>query len=143
MTHATVPVPYLIRKNRSNLAYALKGRRRFSWEGRSHSCCCELLSLVVPTCVETIADAEQQLNKTVVSSRLLLGVERLLFSLRCWLPGSDSVAAAPPGKIVLLINSIIEKKRWPLIEGNSRHGMPTKDACYAKAVKGVTPAVVS
>ena len=89
-------------KNRSNPAYALKGRGRFSWGRRSHSYRCELLSLVVATCVETIADAEQQLNKTVVSSRLLLGVERLLFSLRCWVPGSDSVAATPPGKIALL-----------------------------------------
>ena len=69
---------------------------------RSHGCRCELLSLVVATCVEAIADAEQQLNITVVSSRLLLGVERFLFSLRCWVPGSDSVAATPPGKIALL-----------------------------------------
>ena len=82
--------------------YALKGRGRFSWRRRSHSCCCELLSLVVATCIETITDAEQQLNKTVVSSRLLLGVECLLFSLRCWVPGSNSVAATPPGKVVLL-----------------------------------------
>ena len=96
------------RKNRSNPAYALKGRGRFSWERRSHaySCRCELLSLVVATCVETIADAEQQLNKTIVSSRLLLGVERLLFSLRCWVPGSESVAATPPGKIALLTLSL-------------------------------------
>ena len=56
-----------------------------------------------------------------------------------WVPGSDSVAATPPGKIALLTLSL----RRPLIEGNSRHGTPTKDACYAKAVKGVTPAVVS
>ena len=120
---------------------SLKGRERFSWGRRSYSYRCELLSLVVATCVETIADAEQQLNKTVVSSRLLLGVERLLFSLRCWVPGSDSVAATPPGKIALL--TIIEKKRRPIIEGNSRYGTPTKDACYAKAVEGVIPAVVS
>ena len=40
-------------------------------------------------------------------------------------------------------NSIIEKKRRPLIEGNSRQGTPTKDACYAKAVEGVTPAMLS
>ena len=53
------------RKNLSNPAYALKGRGRFSWGRRFHSCRCELLSLVVATCVETIADAEQQLNKTV------------------------------------------------------------------------------
>ena len=79
---------------------------RFSWGRRSHSCRCELLSLVVATCVETITDAVQQLNKTVVSSRLLLGVERLLFSLRCWVPGSDSVAATPPGKIALLTLSL-------------------------------------
>ena len=39
--------------------------------------------------------------------------------------------------IYLSTNSIIEKKRRPLIEGNSRHGTPTKDACYAKAVEGV------
>ena len=77
---------------------------RISLKGRY--CRCELLSLVVATCVETIADAEQQLNKTVVSSRLLLGVERLLFSLRCWVPGSDSVAATPPGKIALLTLSL-------------------------------------
>ena len=94
------------RKNLSNPAYALKGRGHFSWERCSHSCCCELLSLVVATCVETITDAEQQLNKTVVSSRFLLGVERLLFSLRCWVPGSDSVAATPPGKIALLTLSL-------------------------------------
>ena len=64
------------------------------------------LSLCYNTCFEAIADAEQQLNKTVVSSRLLLGVERLLFSLRCWVPGSDSVAATPPGKIALLTLSL-------------------------------------
>ena len=51
------------------------------------------------------------------------------------------MAATPPGKIALL--TLIEKKRRPLIEGNSRHGTPTEDACYAKAVEGVTPAVVS
>ena len=111
----------------------MKGRGRFSWGRRSHGCRYELLSVVVATCIEAIADAEQQLNKTVVSTRLLLGVEHL--------PGSDSVAATPPGKIALL--TLIEKKRRPLIEGNSRHGTPTKDACYAKAVEGVTPAVVS
>ena len=85
---------------------SLKGRECFSWGRRSHSCRCELLSLVVATCVETIADAEQQLNKTVVSSRLLLGMEHLLFSLRCWVPGSDSVAATPPGKLALLTLSL-------------------------------------
>ena len=54
------------------------------------------------------------------------------------------MAATPPGKIALLPLSLkIEKKRRPLIERNSRHGTPTKDACYAKAVEGVTPAVVS
>ena len=69
------------RKNQSNPAYRiimciiLKGREHFSWGRRSHSYRCQLVSLVVATCVETIADAEQQLNKTVVSSRLLLGVE--------------------------------------------------------------------
>ena len=36
----------------------------------------------------------------------LIGVERLLFSLRCWVPGSDSVAATPPGKIALLTLSL-------------------------------------
>ena len=85
---------------------SVKGRGCYRWGRRSHSCRCELLRLVVATCVETIADAEQQLNKTVVSSRLLLGVERLLFSLRCWVPGSDSVAGTPPGKIALLTLSL-------------------------------------
>ena len=47
----------------------VKGRGRFSWGRRSRSCRCELLSLIVATCVEAIAVAEQQLNKTVVSSR--------------------------------------------------------------------------
>ena len=75
--------------------YCVKGRGRFSWGRRSHSCRCELLSLVVATCVETIADAEQQLNKTVVSSRLLLGVERLLFSLRCWVLVSQASRIFP------------------------------------------------
>ena len=89
-----------------HMRISLKGRKRFSWGRRSHSCRCELLSLVVATCIETIADTEQQLDKTVVSSRLLLGVERLLFSLRCWVPGSDSVAATPPGKIALLTLSL-------------------------------------
>ena len=84
----------------------VKGRGRFSWGRRSHSFRCELFSLIVANCVEAIADAEQQLNKTVVSSRLLLGVERLLFSLRCWVPCGDSVAATPPGKIALLTLSL-------------------------------------
>ena len=56
------------RKNRSNPAYAMKGRGRFSWGRRSHSCRCKLLSLVVATCVETIADAEQQLNHAEYSA---------------------------------------------------------------------------
>ena len=38
---------------------SVKGRGRFRWGRRSYSCRCELLSLVVATCVETIADAEQ------------------------------------------------------------------------------------
>ena len=95
-----------LRRGATAKALSVKGRRRFSWGRRSHGCRCELLSLVVATCFETIADAEQQLNKTVVSSRLLLGVERLLFSLRCWVAGSDSVAATPPGKIALLTLSL-------------------------------------
>ena len=45
-----------------HMRISLKSRERFSWGRRSHSCRCELLSLVVATCVETIADAEQQLS---------------------------------------------------------------------------------
>ena len=76
-----------------HMRISLKGRERFNWGRRFHSYRCELLSLVVATCIETIADAEQQLNKTVVSSRLVLGVECLLsaYDVGCqvatrWLP---------------------------------------------------------
>ena len=108
--HGAALLPTAKTNQNLHMHISLKSRERFSWERRSHSYRCELFSLVVATCIETIADAEQQLNKTVVSSRLLLGVECLLFSLQCWVPGSDLVAATPPGKIALL-NSIIEKKR--------------------------------
>ena len=96
----------LLTAETDQILHKLKGREFFSWGRRSRSYRCELLSLVVATCVETIADAEQQLNKTVVSSRLLVGVEHLLFSLRCWVPGSDSVAATRPGNVALLTLSL-------------------------------------
>ena len=43
------------------------------------------------SCIETIADAEQQLDQTVLMSRFLLGVERLQFSIKCSGPYAGGV----------------------------------------------------
>ena len=71
-----------------------------------HSCHCKLLSLVVvAACIETITAAKQQLDETVVSSRLLLGT----YDIGCQsLIGSDSVVATSPGTRLRL--SIIQKE---------------------------------
>ena len=55
----------------SKTCISLKGRERFSWGRRSHSYRCELLSLIIATCIETIADAEQQLNKLSSNCRII------------------------------------------------------------------------
>ena len=67
-TYCARAVLLLTAKTDQNLhiCISLKGRERFSWGIRSHSCHCELLTLVVATCVETITVLRKRAGRQIM-----------------------------------------------------------------------------